>query len=178
MAGARAGSEKRARGSIDVLPGGSLRVRVYAGSWHPGDTDHARHWAQLRSALSVLAPEAAAAGVVLCVENHFGTMTQTAADTARLVSEVDSPAVRSPVRADSCAAVGTGLALLTVAGPGLVGLVTVSTRSASPRGRSVRAAADGESGTWCTAHFRLIFSCRPRSTVSPRPTDQLFRPGG
>ena len=31
MAGARAGSEKRARGSIDVLPGGSLRVRVYAG---------------------------------------------------------------------------------------------------------------------------------------------------
>jgi hypothetical protein len=31
MAGARVGNEKRARGSIDVLPGGSLRVRVYAG---------------------------------------------------------------------------------------------------------------------------------------------------
>ena len=67
---------------------------MYAGAWHPGDTDHARHWERLRSALTVLAPEAADAGVVLCVENHFGTMTQTAADTARLVSEVGSPAVR------------------------------------------------------------------------------------
>ena len=73
---------------------GASRVRVYAGAWHPGDTDHARHWEQLRSALTVLAPEAADAGVVLCVENHFGTMTQTAADTARLVSEVGSPSVR------------------------------------------------------------------------------------
>jgi L-ribulose-5-phosphate 3-epimerase len=73
---------------------GATRVRVYAGAWHPGDTDHARHWEQLRKALTVLAPEAADAGVVLCVENHFGTMTQTAADTAKLVREVGSPAVR------------------------------------------------------------------------------------
>ena len=28
---------------------GADRVRVYAGSWHPGDTDHAAHWDQLRS---------------------------------------------------------------------------------------------------------------------------------
>ena len=73
---------------------GATRVRVYAGAWHPGDTDHARRWEQLRRALTVLAPEAADAGVVLCVENHFGTMTQTAAETARLVREVGSPAVR------------------------------------------------------------------------------------
>ena len=73
---------------------GATRVRVYAGAWHPGDTDHARHWDQLRKALTVLEPEAADAGVVLCVENHFGTMTQTAADTAKLVSEVGSPSVR------------------------------------------------------------------------------------
>jgi len=73
---------------------GATRVRVYAGAWHPGDTDHARRWEQLRRALTVLAPEAADAGVVLCVENHFGTMTQTAAETARLVGEVGSPAVR------------------------------------------------------------------------------------
>jgi len=72
---------------------GATRVRVYAGAWHPGDTDHAGHWEQLRSALTVLAPEAADAGVVLCVENHFGTMTQTAADTARLVREVGFPSV-------------------------------------------------------------------------------------
>ncbi|MFT4227235.1 sugar phosphate isomerase/epimerase family protein [Micropruina sp.] len=73
---------------------GATRVRVYAGAWHPGDVDHARHWEQLRSALVTLASEAADAGVMLCVENHFGTMTQTADDTARLVSEVGSPSVR------------------------------------------------------------------------------------
>ena len=83
------------RGAIDIASVvGADRVRVYAGSWHPGDTDHAGHWGQLATALSTLAPDAAAAGVTLCVENHFGTMTQTAADTARLVREVDHPAVR------------------------------------------------------------------------------------
>jgi L-ribulose-5-phosphate 3-epimerase len=73
---------------------GARKIRVYAGRWHPGDADHAAHWDQLRTALKVLADDAVAANVILCVENHFGTMTQTAADTARLVREVDSPAVR------------------------------------------------------------------------------------
>ncbi len=73
---------------------GAGRVRVYAGAWHPGNTDHGAHWAQLQKALVTLAPEAEDAGVMLCVENHFGTMTQTAADTARLVREIDSAAVR------------------------------------------------------------------------------------
>src|SRR5688500_9337150 len=27
---------------------GARTVRVYAGSWHPGDADHAAHWDQLR----------------------------------------------------------------------------------------------------------------------------------
>jgi L-ribulose-5-phosphate 3-epimerase len=83
------------RGAIDTAHVvGADRLRVYAGSWHPGDTDHAAHWNQLAAALAVLAPEAADAGIRLCVENHFGTMTQTAADTARLVREVDHSAVR------------------------------------------------------------------------------------
>jgi L-ribulose-5-phosphate 3-epimerase len=73
---------------------GAKRVRVYAGAWQPGSAEYSAHWARLSAALSVLAVEAQQAGVVLCVENHFGTMTQTAADTARLVREVDSPAVR------------------------------------------------------------------------------------
>ncbi|MHC6231082.1 sugar phosphate isomerase/epimerase family protein [Arthrobacter sp. MMS24-T111] len=73
---------------------GADRVRVYAGSWHPGDNDHATHWGKLRQALETLAPEADQAGVRLCVENHFGTMTQTAADTAALVREIAHPAVR------------------------------------------------------------------------------------
>ena len=45
-------------------------------------------------ALETLAPEAEQAGVRLCVENHFGTMTQTAADTAALVREIAQPSVR------------------------------------------------------------------------------------
>ncbi|QRP46020.1 sugar phosphate isomerase/epimerase [Amycolatopsis sp. FDAARGOS 1241] len=73
---------------------GATRIRVYAGSWAPDRTDHAGHWERLRSGLLELAPRAAAAGVRLCVENHFGTMTQSAAGTARLVREVGSPAVR------------------------------------------------------------------------------------
>ncbi|BCW06038.1 sugar phosphate isomerase/epimerase family protein [Arthrobacter sp. NtRootA1] len=73
---------------------GADRVRVYAGSWHPGDNDHDARWGQLRRALETLAPEAGQAGVRLCVENHFGTMTQTAADTAALVREIAHPAVR------------------------------------------------------------------------------------
>ncbi|MEW1947894.1 sugar phosphate isomerase/epimerase family protein [Pseudarthrobacter sp902506025] len=73
---------------------GADRVRVYAGAWHPGDNEHAARWGQLRQALETLAPEADQAGVRLCVENHFGTMTQTAADTAALVREIAHPAVR------------------------------------------------------------------------------------
>jgi sugar phosphate isomerase/epimerase len=94
--------ESEWRGGVDEFRGaietahllGADRVRVYAGSWHPGDTDRDRRWAKLREALQTLAPEAEQAGVRLCVENHFGTMTQTAAETAALVREVAHPAVR------------------------------------------------------------------------------------
>ncbi|MBB6402733.1 sugar phosphate isomerase/epimerase [Arthrobacter sp. AZCC_0090] len=94
--------ESEWRGGVDEFRGaietahllGADRVRVYAGSWHPGDADHAGRWARLREALQTLAPEAGQAGVRLCVENHFGTMTQTAAETAALVREVAHPAVR------------------------------------------------------------------------------------
>jgi sugar phosphate isomerase/epimerase len=83
------------RGAIEIAQiVGADRVRVYAGAWHPGDQDHAAHWDRLVEALRTLAPEASAAGVRLCVENHFGTMTQSAAETARLVREVDHDAVR------------------------------------------------------------------------------------
>lgn len=73
---------------------GAQRVRIYAGSWGPDGRDHAAHWEQLKASLGSLAGPAHDAGVVLCVENHFGTMTQTAAETARLVRELDTPAVR------------------------------------------------------------------------------------
>lgn len=73
---------------------GARKIRVYAGSWHSGNVGREAHWDRLREALTVLGQEAETAGVTLCVENHFGTMTQTAVDTAKLVREVDLPAVR------------------------------------------------------------------------------------
>ncbi len=83
------------RGAIEIAQVvGADRLRVYAGSWRPDDRDHAAHWSRLVAALATLAPEASDAGVRLCVENHFGTMTQSAAETARLVREVNHPAVR------------------------------------------------------------------------------------
>ncbi|MFE5839646.1 sugar phosphate isomerase/epimerase family protein [Arthrobacter sp. NPDC056493] len=89
------GGVEEFRGAIETAHLlGADRVRVYAGSWHPGDPDHDRRWAKLREALQALAPEAEQAGVRLCVENHFGTMTQTAAETAALVREIAHPAVR------------------------------------------------------------------------------------
>jgi L-ribulose-5-phosphate 3-epimerase len=83
------------RGAIEIAQiVGADRLRVYAGSWHPGYQDHEARWRLLVEALRTLAPEASAAGVRLCVENHFGTMTQSAAETARLVREVNHDAVR------------------------------------------------------------------------------------
>lgn len=83
------------RGAIEIAQlVGADRLRLYAGSWRPGDRDHSAHWDRLVAALRTLAPEASDAGVRLCVENHFGTMTQSAAETARLVREVGRDAVR------------------------------------------------------------------------------------
>jgi L-ribulose-5-phosphate 3-epimerase len=83
------------RGAIEIAQiVGADRLRVYAGSWHLGDQDHGAHRNRLVTALRTLAPEASDAGVRLCVENHFGTMTQSAAETARLVREVGHDAVR------------------------------------------------------------------------------------
>ncbi|MFF2486224.1 sugar phosphate isomerase/epimerase family protein [Microbacterium sp. NPDC058062] len=73
---------------------GATRIRVYSGAWQPGQTGHAAHWAQLVRSLQELAGPAADAGVILCAENHFGTMTQTARDTAKLVRAVNAASVR------------------------------------------------------------------------------------
>jgi L-ribulose-5-phosphate 3-epimerase len=71
------------------------RVRVYGGTLlgrEPESEVNAR-WARLVDSLARLGPIATEHGVVLCIENHFSTMTVSAADTARLIEEVDSDGV-------------------------------------------------------------------------------------
>lgn len=76
---------------------GATRIRVYAGSWGTGGSESPetwrRAWETLVESLRVLAPEADTVGATLVVENHFGTMTRSAADTARLVRTVGSESV-------------------------------------------------------------------------------------
>lgn len=83
------------RSAIDTAHAvGARNVRVYSGAWQPGQENHAAHWAQLLRSFQELAGPATDAGVTLCAENHFGTMTQSAHDTAELVRTVGSPSVR------------------------------------------------------------------------------------
>ena len=70
------------------------RIRVYAGAYLPTDIPrHDEMWQRLIESLQVLGEQAAQAGAILCVENHFNTMTPSAAQTAQLVRAVDSPNV-------------------------------------------------------------------------------------
>ena len=73
---------------------GCPNIRVYAGSFMPGEEGvREEKWELLIGSLRVLAKDAEEAGVTLCVENHFNTMTVTAAETAELVKAVGSEAV-------------------------------------------------------------------------------------
>jgi L-ribulose-5-phosphate 3-epimerase len=83
------------RSAIDTAHAvGANRVRVYSGAWQPNQSNRDAHWTQLIRSFQELSGPAADAGVLLCAENHFGTMTQTARDTAQLVRAINSPAVR------------------------------------------------------------------------------------
>lgn len=69
-------------------------IRVYAGKYFPEDApNRAAMWSALVASLRDLAAEALAGGVTLCVENHFGTMTVTAAEARELMLAVDSSSV-------------------------------------------------------------------------------------
>jgi sugar phosphate isomerase/epimerase len=74
---------------------GCPRIRVYGGSLI-GALSTAEvevRWQRLVDALRRLGDLASRSGVVLCIENHFGTMTVDAATTVRLVTEIASPGV-------------------------------------------------------------------------------------
>jgi sugar phosphate isomerase/epimerase len=68
-------------------------IRVYAGRYLPGDEQRDEKWHRLVESLRALGPLAEQSGVTLCVENHFNTMTVTAAETAALMQAVDVPGV-------------------------------------------------------------------------------------
>lgn len=71
-------------------------IRVYAGSFNPSEEDeeaYRRKRKLLVAALQELGGYAADHGVVLCVENHFGTMAVTARETAELMESVGSEGV-------------------------------------------------------------------------------------
>ncbi|MBF6613075.1 MAG: sugar phosphate isomerase/epimerase [Chloroflexi bacterium] len=68
-------------------------IRVYAGRYLPGDPHRDEQWHRLVESLQTLDLLATESGVTLCVENHFNTMTVTAAETAALMQAVGSPAV-------------------------------------------------------------------------------------
>lgn len=71
-------------------------LRVYAGAFNPLEEDTAvydRKRKLLVAALQELGDYAAERGVVLCVENHFGTMAVTAKETVELMEAVSSDSV-------------------------------------------------------------------------------------
>lgn len=71
------------------------RIRIYGGAF---STDEQRAnkepmWARLVESLGTLGDVASEHGVVLCVENHFSTMTESAEETMCLMRAVDHIAV-------------------------------------------------------------------------------------
>lgn len=73
---------------------GASVVRVYAGSYSPDQIEaRPQLWDRLVTSLKTLGPLAQDDGVTLVVENHFNTMTLTAAESVDLMKAVDHPAV-------------------------------------------------------------------------------------
>lgn len=76
-----------------AVEAGASRIRVYAGLFRPADADWGPKWKALVASLRELGDYARERDVLLCVENHFNTMTVSARTTAQLLRDVASPAV-------------------------------------------------------------------------------------
>jgi len=73
---------------------GAQSVRVYGGKFVDGETDEdGRKLDALVRSMRECGDHAARRGVVLSLENHFGTMTTSARETAKIVRLIDHPAV-------------------------------------------------------------------------------------
>lgn len=71
------------------------RIRIYGGAF--STDEHRAHepqlWSRLVDSLGELGTIAAEHDVILCVENHFSTMTESAAQTVKLMREVNLASV-------------------------------------------------------------------------------------
>lgn len=73
---------------------GAKYIRIYAGNYAQTDTDpDGRKRACLVDSMRRLGEEAQRAGVTLVMENHFNTMTVSAADSISVAQEINHPAV-------------------------------------------------------------------------------------
>ena len=80
-------------GYCDFL--GAKYIRIYGGNLVAGDTEKLEErWAKLVESLRYLGDKAAEKGVTLVVENHFNTMAVSAKQSAKLMEDVNHPAVR------------------------------------------------------------------------------------
>lgn len=80
-------------GYCDFL--GAKYIRIYGGNLVAGDTEKLEErWAKLVESLQYLGEKAAEKGVTLVVENHFNTMAVSAKQSAKLMEDVNYPAVR------------------------------------------------------------------------------------
>ncbi len=83
---------RRVIGYAEAL--GAEYIRIYAGNYAQGDTDpDGQKRAHLVESMRLLGGEAAGAGVRLVLENHFNTMTVSAAESISVSREIDHPAV-------------------------------------------------------------------------------------
>lgn len=73
---------------------GTKRIRIYGGKFVDGETDEdGKKLAQLVKSMRECGDYAAKFDIKLCLENHFGTMTTTAARTAEIIKAIDHPNV-------------------------------------------------------------------------------------
>jgi L-ribulose-5-phosphate 3-epimerase len=74
---------------------GAPLVRAYAGTYDPRlhSSEYQQRWELLCGALVSLGDHAVNQGVSICVENHFGTMADSAHAARRLMQDVDHPGV-------------------------------------------------------------------------------------
>lgn len=80
-------------GYCDFL--GAKYIRIYGGNLVAEDTEKLEErWAKLVESLQYLGDKVAAKGVTLVVENHFNTMAVSAKQSAKLMEDVNHPAVR------------------------------------------------------------------------------------